>query len=87
MFYWALFALASLGWGILRKTRPNVAAILLGYAILMTMLHTPFVMNTRIRAPLVDPLIAVLAGGGATSFGLREMSRHGQKDQRKDCNG
>src|SRR5258708_32093387 len=33
IFYWALLALASLGWWILRKTRPNVAAILLGYAV------------------------------------------------------
>jgi len=84
MFYWALLGLASLGWWILRKMRPSVAAILLGYAILMTLLHTPFVMNTRIRAPLVDPLIAILAGGGATSFDLWKMSRHRQKDQRKD---
>jgi 4-amino-4-deoxy-L-arabinose transferase-like glycosyltransferase len=67
MFYWALLALASLGWWILRKTRPNVAVIVLGYAVLMTVLHTPFVMNSRIRAPLVDPLIAVLAGGGWTA--------------------
>lgn len=64
VFYWILLALAGVGLWKLKKTLPEVAAILLGYAVLMTILHTPFVMNSRIRAPLVDPLIAVLAGGG-----------------------
>ena len=64
VFYWALLALAGTGLWNLKKTQPEVAAILVGYAVLMTVLHTPFVMNSRIRAPLVDPLIAVLAGGG-----------------------
>jgi hypothetical protein len=26
--------------------------------------HLPFVMNTRLRFPFLDPLFAVLAGGG-----------------------
>jgi hypothetical protein len=65
LFYWLMLVLASLGWWKLRKARPKVAAILLGYTILMTILHTPFVMNSRIRAPVMDPLIAVLAGGSA----------------------
>ena len=37
--------------------------VLLAYAVLVTLAHTPFVMNSRIRAPLLDPLLAVLAGG------------------------
>jgi hypothetical protein len=68
VFYWALLVLAGLGLWLLRKSRPNVAAIFLGYVVLITILHTPFVMNSRIRAPLVDPLIAVLAGAGAVAI-------------------
>lgn len=63
--YWTLLALAGIGLWNLKKVRPKVAGLLLGYAVLLTVLHTPFVMNSRIRAPLVDPLIAVLAGGGS----------------------
>ena len=62
--YWLLLALVCSRWWKLRQTRPQVGALLLGYAILMTVIHTPFVMNTRIRAPVLDPLITVLAGGG-----------------------
>ena len=63
VFYWLLLALASAGWWKLWKTRPQVAVLLLGYATLMTVLHSLFLMNTRIRSPLFDPLIATLAGG------------------------
>ncbi len=61
--YWILLALALRGWWNLRKKLPRTAMIFLGYAILITLIHTPFVMDTRIRAPLIDPLIAILAGG------------------------
>jgi 4-amino-4-deoxy-L-arabinose transferase-like glycosyltransferase len=75
MFYWALLTLACCGWWALKRTRPHIPAILLGYAILITVLHTPFVMNSRIRVPLVDPLIAVLAGGGWGMLASAEESR------------
>jgi len=78
VFYWALLGLACCGWWELKKTRPQIAAVLLGYAILLTLLHTPFVMNSRIRTPLVDPLIAVLAGGG---FGMLFNTRTRQTQQ------
>jgi 4-amino-4-deoxy-L-arabinose transferase-like glycosyltransferase len=61
--FWGLLVLAGIGLWNLKKTRPKFAAILFGYMILMTVLHTPFVMNSRIRAPLLDPLLAVLVGG------------------------
>jgi 4-amino-4-deoxy-L-arabinose transferase-like glycosyltransferase len=64
VFYWVLLAAACIGWWNLRGARPQLAVMLLGYAVLMTLVHTPFVMDSRIRAPLIDPLIAVLAGGG-----------------------
>lgn len=63
VFYWLLLVLACAGWWKLKQTRSQVAALLLGYAVLMTVLHIPFLMNTRIRSPLVDPILAVLAGG------------------------
>jgi len=28
----------------------------------VTCMHLPFVMNTRIRAPLMEPALAILAG-------------------------
>src|SRR5215472_6330371 len=57
-FYWVLLMLASVGWWKLWQTRRQIGALLVGYVVLMTLVHTPFVMNTRIRAPLIDPLIA-----------------------------
>jgi hypothetical protein len=62
--YWLLLFLACWGWWSLKCTQPKLASLLFAYAVLMTVLHTPFVMNSRIRAPLLDPLIAVLSGGG-----------------------
>jgi len=75
VFYWGLLALACVGWWILRKSRLDLAVLLIGYAVLMTVLHTPFVMNSRIRAPAMDPLIAVLAGGGAVALWTISDSR------------
>jgi hypothetical protein len=66
VFYWLLLALACAGWWKLKQTRPHVAALLLGYTVLMMVLHIPFLMNTRIRSPLVDPLLAALVGGSMT---------------------
>jgi len=75
IFCWLLLALACLGWWELKNLNPQFAALLLGYAVLMTMLHTPFVMNTRIRSPMIDPLIAILAGGSWLVFRARPDSR------------
>jgi len=41
---------------------------------LLTLAHTPFVMNTRIRAPLVDPLVAALAAGGWMTLAKGSLS-------------
>jgi hypothetical protein len=38
------------------------------YAVGFTLLHLPFVMNTRLRIPLMEPLIIVLAGVGWSSW-------------------
>lgn len=63
LFYWAALAAALLGWFRLRRSAPRTAHLLLFYCVLATMLHLPFTMNTRLRVPLVDPLLCILAGG------------------------
>ena len=60
--YWAVLAAAILGWLRLRKSTPRIAHLLLLYCVLATVLHLPFTMNTRLRVPLIDPLLCVLAG-------------------------
>jgi len=64
LFYWVLLALGIAGWFKLRALRPELAYILLFYAILVTILHVPFNMNTRLRMPFIDPWLAVLGGAG-----------------------
>ncbi|HEX4001803.1 MAG TPA: glycosyltransferase family 39 protein [Candidatus Acidoferrales bacterium] len=75
IFYWALLALGIAGWFKLRKLRPELAHIFLFYAILVTILHIPFCMNTRYRMPFIDPWLAVLVGA-ALLTGFR-LSRGG----------
>jgi len=62
--YWFVLVLAVLGWSrLLKLERPS--ALSLGfYVLVVTLAHLPFVMNTRLRIPFLDPLFAVLAGGG-----------------------
>lgn len=61
--YWVALVLAIFGWLLLRQRWPAAANILLAYAVIYTALHLPLVMSTRIRFPLMDPLVASLAGG------------------------
>ena len=63
--YYVILALALAGWFRLRISRPEVAYALLFYAVIVTALHVPLTMNTRLRAPLFDPMLASLAGCGA----------------------
>lgn len=62
--YWCILALACAGWRELHKRWPTAANVLLVYAATFTVLHLPLVMSTRIRFPLMDPLVGALAGGG-----------------------
>lgn len=61
--YWVALVLAIVGWILLRQSWPAAAKMLLAYALIYTVLHLPLVMSTRIRFPLMDPLVASLAGG------------------------
>jgi 4-amino-4-deoxy-L-arabinose transferase-like glycosyltransferase len=65
--------LVALGFAIaglyhLRNLRPALASIFIFYMIGFTLLHLGLVMNTRLRIPLMDPLIIVLAGAGWNAF-------------------
>lgn len=62
--YWVALGLAIVGWFSLRRTRPVIAYWFLAYATILTILHLPLVMNTRLRIPLVEPLLVILAGIG-----------------------
>ena len=62
--YWIVLVLAVLGWGRLLARKRIFALVLLFYCVIVTAAHLPFVMNTRLRIPFIDPLLAVLAAGG-----------------------
>jgi 4-amino-4-deoxy-L-arabinose transferase-like glycosyltransferase len=62
--HWIVLLLAVFGWRTLRHTNPGVAQVLLIYAVGFTLLHLPLVMNTRLRIPLIEPLLVILAGAG-----------------------
>lgn len=62
--YYGVLCLALVGWAKLYTSSKEAALIAGFYVIFVTAAHLPFVMNTRVRVPLVDPLIPVLAGGG-----------------------
>lgn len=75
MAYWAVLAFAIGGWFHVRESRPGLASILLVYAIGLTVLHLPLVMNTRLRIPLLDPLIIIFSGAGWVQFVARVRNR------------
>jgi 4-amino-4-deoxy-L-arabinose transferase-like glycosyltransferase len=66
--YWAVLSLALVGWFQLRARNAQLARTLVLYAIFVTAMHLPFVMNTRLRMPFLDPLLAVLASLGALAL-------------------
>jgi 4-amino-4-deoxy-L-arabinose transferase-like glycosyltransferase len=74
--YWAVLCLAIPGLVFLKRSpRVGIARAFLFYMLVVTVLHVPFNMNTRYRVPLIDPLLAVLAGIGCASMLERLTSR------------
>ncbi len=63
--YWAILGMAIFGWFQLQARNVRLARLFLIYVLFVTAMHLPFVMNTRLRMPFIDPLLAVLAGIGA----------------------
>jgi 4-amino-4-deoxy-L-arabinose transferase-like glycosyltransferase len=67
--YWVFLFFAVRGWWFLRQQDKSIANLVLFGLIVVTIAHLPFAMNTRIRIPLFDPLLAILAAGSlARSF-------------------
>jgi hypothetical protein len=66
--YLVVLMLAVVGWFQLRTRNQNIAHVLVFYAILLTALHLPLTMNTRLRSPLFDPLLASLGAGSVVTF-------------------
>ena len=77
-FYWFLLAIGIAGWRKIRLRNPHAALLFAVYALVVTAMHLPLVMNTRIRAPLMEPALVVLGGvalaGIAGAPGIRPKS-------------
>jgi 4-amino-4-deoxy-L-arabinose transferase-like glycosyltransferase len=73
--YWLVLGLGVVGWLRLRRDKPRLAEVLLMYALLVTVLHTPFNMNTRYRITFMDPLLAVLAANTVLTVATKRLSR------------
>lgn len=61
LFYLLALAFAVAGFMRLRRWERKIANVLFLYCLLATLLHLPATMNTRLRSPLIDPLICILA--------------------------
>jgi len=79
IYYWIILAAAGFGWYLLRAGQRRIAQLFFLYAVLGTVMHLPFTMNTRLRSPLMDPLICMLAPGGIVSL-LRTSNRTDPED-------
>jgi 4-amino-4-deoxy-L-arabinose transferase-like glycosyltransferase len=76
IFYWVVLAFAVGGLYHLGKIRPELASLFVVYVAGFTLFHLPFVMNTRLRIPLMEPLIIVLAGAGWSRLIGRNQEDH-----------
>jgi hypothetical protein len=68
LIYWGFLLLTLRGWWFLRQKNKSIADLILFGLIVVTIAHLPFAMNTRIRIPLFDPLLAILAAGSLTHY-------------------
>ena len=60
--YWFFLIMGLWGWKHCRRWNPGAAELFIIYAIVVTCLHLPFAMTTRIRTPFVEPALAILSG-------------------------
>jgi hypothetical protein len=67
--YLIFLAFAVSGWFQVRHNNPSVAWMFLGFAILITAFHLAVTMNTRLRVPFFDSLIASFAAVGVSRVG------------------
>lgn len=66
--YWVVLAFALIGWMRLFSSSRVLSLEIASYVVCVTLAHLPFVMNTRLRIPFIDPLISILAAGGLISI-------------------
>jgi len=78
--YLVALALAMAGINWLRSRRPQIAEIFLLYMVLFTVLHLPLVMNTRLRIPLMEPLVIILAGVGWAGLFMRDEETNEERE-------
>ena len=69
LFYIALLGLSGVGWVALLHQRAAAAKFILGYGVLVSLAHLPFIMTSRHRIPFAEPLLVVLGGAGLTRLG------------------
>lgn len=62
--YWFALCIGILGWFGLHRERPALSRFLLGYVVLISLVHLPFGMSSRYGIPFFDPLLVVLVGAG-----------------------
>jgi 4-amino-4-deoxy-L-arabinose transferase-like glycosyltransferase len=61
---WAALLLALFGWNVLERAHRSEARLLVAYAVVITVIHLPFIMASRYRIPFISPVIILLAGAG-----------------------
>jgi 4-amino-4-deoxy-L-arabinose transferase-like glycosyltransferase len=61
--YWLVLIFALCGLFCVSLSRAATKLIFF-YVLFITLAHLPFVMNTRLRIPFFDPLLAILSAGG-----------------------
>ncbi len=66
---WIVLALAAVGWWRLRREHPSLSWFLLGYAVLVSLAHLPFIMTSRYRVPFFETVLVMLAAGGVSLCG------------------
>lgn len=65
---WILLGLAIAGWLRVRRAHARIAAFMLGYAVLVSLAHLPFIMTSRYRVPFLEPVLVLLAAGAISAW-------------------
>lgn len=83
--YWFLLAIGIVGWRKVRSRNPNAALLFAVYALVVTVMHFPFVMSTRIRAPLIEPALVILGGSAFASIAGPPGIRPRSEEENSEC--
>jgi hypothetical protein len=78
-FYWLLLGVGIVGWRRLKLSNPDAALLFVIYPVVITAMHLPFVMSTRIRVPLIEPALTILVGLAFSTFPEGHVVREGGK--------